>query len=198
MSLGFCIIYSVFLFFVCRADVISEFMLFQVGDCFCWDVRSGVTLCVALISFQTFIWLPGFDGKFRWISEHMVFMPACSRVRVANGCLNRAFFWGCYADYQIIQFQWKQLHCQVRKLGSCVFYQWPQLLNGAGSGFVFMAYWHCQCSGKLFLPSIPWCSTSFACPFSEKWLTVCCGWEVWRSMCPIGCLGDPWMVHKHE
>ena len=87
MSLGFCIMYSVLLFFVCRADVISEFMLFQVGDCFCWDVRSGVILCVALISFHTFMfagqfylqiafWLPGFDGKFRWISEHMVFMPA--------------------------------------------------------------------------------------------------------------------------
>ena len=70
---------------------------------FCWDVRSGVILCVALFCFHTFMfagqfywqiafWLPGFDGKFRWISEHMVFMPAFQRVRVANGCLNRAFF----------------------------------------------------------------------------------------------------------
>ena len=72
----FCIIYSVCLFFVCRADVISEFMLFHVGDCCCWDVRSGVILCVASISFHTFmfagqfywqmaVWLAGFYGKFR-------------------------------------------------------------------------------------------------------------------------------------
>ena len=78
-------------------------MLFQFGDCFCWDGRSGVILCMASILLHTFMfagqfywqiafWLACFDGKFRWSLQNMVLMIAVLSVRVANGCLNLFFF----------------------------------------------------------------------------------------------------------
>ena len=180
MGMSLCFIcLPVCILFLCRADVILEFMLFQFGDYFCWDGRSGVILCMASILLHTFM----FAGQFYW---QIAFWLACfdGKHGLDDCGFERAFckwlfelwfFRGCCVDCKTIQFHWKQSHCQVRRLGSCAFYSRTQLLNGAGSGFFCMASWHGQCSGKLLLPIIPRCSKSFACPFLEKGLTVCCG-----------------------